>query len=509
MSRQPFWNCKLVSMISLAAATAALLAAQAPPASLKILQIHSVPGQKVQVVASVMDAKDHPVKNLGPANFSVKVGKKDVKQFSLERFAEAGRPLSVLLLLDVSGSMHGEAIEAARVAAIAFLDELDKADYCSLTVFGTGARQLVDFTREKRLIRTAIQGLKANESKTWLNQALYDALDRAANAPSSRPAIVVLTDGKDEGSSIGAEDVIAKAGTLDVPIYTLGFGPQADVDFLRRLAALTHGASYATPDPQQLTSIYTQIADQLKNQYLLSLALPAFPSGQYELALSVRHRGSDLTSAQSFPYLSSGPLPIPEERAWWWRWAIAHPWFAGIILAVALALLIGVIVFPILRRRRDVSELPTAPLNVWLEVVKGPADTGLRFPMFDTKLVIGRSHRKADLVLKNDFLVSRVHASIQRTSDGQFVLQDHASKIGTRVNGEELVQPKALRSGDHVDIGQYELLFVDERRRARPNRDRHKEDPEWWAKARQGDNEATGTFDTTSGDIRARNGDRG
>jgi len=76
---------------------------------------------------------------------------------------------------------------------------------------------------------------------------------------------------------------------------------------------------------------------------------------------------------------------------------------------------------------------------------------GQRWLMEGDSLLIGRSS-DCDIILP-ERQVSRHHARIVRTPDGQYLLYDLGSKNGTHVNGEEVrEEPWALKDGDEIQI---------------------------------------------------------
>ncbi|HWQ03088.1 MAG TPA: VWA domain-containing protein [Candidatus Nitrosotenuis sp.] len=441
----------------------ALLAQEAPPA-LRILHSEAA-GNNLLITVSVTDASGRPVRELSAANFQVQVEGEPVKDLKVERSAEKGKPLSVMLLIDVSGSMKGAGIETARKAALALVDQLEKDDYCAVIAFGSDVRQVVEFTREKFRVREAINKLDARDAQTHLYQALFEALERTAAAPSSRTAIIALTDGKDEGSGLEAQDVIQKASSSGVPLFLLGFGPRAKFDVLQRIASLTRGAFYSTPDPAELTQIYLSVLEQLKINFQLNFAFPRTNPGRYAVSILLNYRGSAQTVAQQLawaPGSVAGVAPAPtaaEEPSRWMRWSV----IAGVVLiVVAIA---GGVWFFFFRAKQEKSpemvETIVAP-RVWLEVVRG-ADTGLKLPLVLPELTIGRSPEKSQMVLRNDPMVGRAHARIQKNSRGQYVLEDLGSANGTMVNGVTIEQPVVLQPNDRIEIGQTEMIFLDNR----------------------------------------------
>src|SRR5215467_5362311 len=73
--------------------------------------------------------------------------------------------------------------------------------------------------------------------------------------------------------------------------------------------------------------------------------------------------------------------------------------------------------------------------------------------------VIGRAPT-SDILLSKDKLTSRRHAVV-RYENGDYVLSDERSANGTFVNGQQLEElvPRTLKDGDHVGIGEHELIF--------------------------------------------------
>lgn len=81
------------------------------------------------------------------------------------------------------------------------------------------------------------------------------------------------------------------------------------------------------------------------------------------------------------------------------------------------------------------------------------------FPLEKQEIAIGRAPNSA-ILLSKDKLTSRRHATVQY-ENGQYVLRDERSANGTFVNGQQLEEmtPRVLQDGDHVGIGEHELIF--------------------------------------------------
>ena len=84
------------------------------------------------------------------------------------------------------------------------------------------------------------------------------------------------------------------------------------------------------------------------------------------------------------------------------------------------------------------------------------------FPLEDVSVCrIGRSEQST-VALVGDGRVSRNHALVQRMDTGEYYLTDLGSRNGTVLNGRLVIHPTALKSGDVIRLGGYELHFVQE-----------------------------------------------
>lgn len=103
-----------------------------------------------------------------------------------------------------------------------------------------------------------------------------------------------------------------------------------------------------------------------------------------------------------------------------------------------------------------------------MDKVENPAHLSLRsdsgevlqeYPLEKSEVSIGRAPN-SDILLSKDKLTSRRHATI-RYENGNYVLRDERSANGTFVNGQQLEEtvPRTLLDGDHIGIGEHELVF--------------------------------------------------
>ena len=106
------------------------------------------------------------------------------------------------------------------------------------------------------------------------------------------------------------------------------------------------------------------------------------------------------------------------------------------------------------RHRQPIAATPT---KAFLNVIRSRADLGVHV-FIDGPVSIGRD--PACSIPLHDFSVSRQHAVITPQPNGEFVLKDLRSTNGTRVDGCPLAEPRVLKDGEKIYLGDTVLRFA-------------------------------------------------
>ncbi len=191
----------------------------------------------------------------------------------LDSFESVKRPAAITFVLDVSGSMSGPPLAQAKAGARTFLEGLPPNDLVRVLLFSTRPTWVVAQHEE---IRTARERLAkaVDESFAAGDTALYDAV-LAACEPSGREprgaarAVIVLTDGRDNRSSIGLPALVARlrqaggtgegAGEPFARVFTIAYGSEADPTVLKQIAEAGGGAFFAGT-PKDIQAVYAELA---------------------------------------------------------------------------------------------------------------------------------------------------------------------------------------------------------------------------------------------------------
>jgi VWFA-related protein len=283
---------------------------------------------QVRAYVTVSDEENLPVTRIDGSRFSAR---EDAKEIEIDAVETAVESMSVLLLLDTSGSMLSQGKwPAAQEAADKFVENLSAGDQVAVLIFNEELSLRVDFTDDHNAARNEIAQASAVSGKgTCLYDAAYEAIKRMSGVPPGRRALILLTDGIDETmpgeicSDMTFDDVVEKATavTTRVPLYTVGLGVRVDAQEMARLAELTGGRSLVAPGAEELLGLFDTIADQLKNQYVISYKSTGV-SGEHSLAVAVDHQGVVLQDERAYFAPSIPPtvefiFPGPDDSIEW------------------------------------------------------------------------------------------------------------------------------------------------------------------------------------------------
>lgn len=161
------------------------------------------------------------------------------------------RKTNIYLVVDTSGSMQGAKLEAARAALHEFLGQI-KGDQerVGLVEFSSTVNNIDELTElrvNRDQLRRTIDALQAGGNTALLDgvRTAYARL-QALNDPERINAIVVMTDGRENASSVSLQQLrreIERGNRSGVPvvIFAIAFGDDADYQVLQTLADASGG----------------------------------------------------------------------------------------------------------------------------------------------------------------------------------------------------------------------------------------------------------------------------
>jgi Ca-activated chloride channel family protein len=255
------------------------LRAQEPPAPAAVFRsgVDIVP-----VAAVVRDKRGQVVRDLVIEDFEVFDNGERRRIVSFTP-GEDG-PISVALLIDVSGSMKvDERRASARAVVEQLLASLRPEDEVALFTFDKGLSQDQAFTSDTDLVRQALDRVEPFGS-TSLYDAIAGTAKQLETLRTKRRAIVVVTDGLDNASRMRPSDVSGIASRSDLPVYVLAVVSALDVPDsgigavaasatgqLKNLAWWTGGDAFVVSSPAEMSIASRAVLMELRHQYVLAI----------------------------------------------------------------------------------------------------------------------------------------------------------------------------------------------------------------------------------------------
>jgi len=223
----------------------------------------------VELYTTVIE-KGRPVNYLQASSFKVF---EDGVQQKVEGFEYVKNlPLSVGIMIDTSASML-ESLPEAQQAALKFIDfTVGPKDRAFIVSFDNEPYLLSKLTGRKDKLVRAFSGLRAEGST-----ALYDAIIYGLyqfTGVKGKKALVILTDGKDTASKFDYDTLVEYVKKSGLAIYAIGLkisGADIEVKYkLNKIAQATGGQTFYIDSAKNLETVYRQINDDLRSQYLLT-----------------------------------------------------------------------------------------------------------------------------------------------------------------------------------------------------------------------------------------------
>jgi Ca-activated chloride channel family protein len=214
---------------------------------------------------------------------------------------DSNAPISLTVLLDVSGSMalvdkFRESREALRYLVTSLLGPRDEV---SLLIFADGEVEVAsEFSTDKASFLSVLDKTEAY-GQTALNDAVAVSPEFADKGKNEKRALLLITDGIENDSQSTPEQALGIARRVDVPIFIIGYKiPLSDqylkgqkrapsltadgiVATLDRFSQATGGKAYFLKQPQELLGALREIRGELSHQYIIGYTSYATGGDEY------------------------------------------------------------------------------------------------------------------------------------------------------------------------------------------------------------------------------------
>jgi VWFA-related protein len=311
------------------AAASALLGQPGKPASKPPSQddtgtIFRTDTRLVVLPTTVVDKNGHLVTTLPREAFTVVENgvQQEIKQFKREDV-----PVSMGLIIDNSGSMRDKRAKV-EAAALALVKASNPDDEVFIVNFNDEAfldnPHGKDFTSDVKEMEDALTRIDSRGG-TAMRDAIRMSIDHVKEkAHKDKKVLVVVTDGNDNSSVVGLEDLVKAAQQSEVLIYAVGLLTDEERREAKRaekaleaLAEATGGETFFPRDVSEVERIATQVAHDIRNQYTIAYTpLNQAMDGSFrQIKVTVKASGNPTVRARSGYYATPDQGARPAKSA--------------------------------------------------------------------------------------------------------------------------------------------------------------------------------------------------
>jgi VWFA-related protein len=458
------------------------------PVTATILDVDDSAFPEVRAIVT-LDRGGQPVADLRQTDVEAEETGARATVSRLESVENQQLGLGVILAIDTSGSMYTDGkLAAAKTAATQFVDQLQPSDQAAVLNCASQVNTIDGLGGDRAATKRALNNLTPF-GDTALYSAVGQSIEAARSVPLPRRAIVLLSDGKEDGghSTINRSQALAAAADARVPFYIIGLGADIDREFLSELARQSGGTLLEAPSSSDVSALYGQVAQLLKSQYVITLRSTA-DANTADRRLNLRFNSTagtaqarlDYTTKRTIAAATAVPAPVIVDEAPVAAAETSSTSYAGVIAAlggiIVLLLLAGGGLYGYRRMQysrvsREITErssmaagdletsraataVPAAATAGVMIAVQGPDAT--------RSARIGREPATIGSVESNQLQlpdstgrVAPVHARIW-SRDGKLVFHQLSASTPTLMAGKA-VDWVTLAPGDEVEIGPYRL----------------------------------------------------
>jgi len=255
-----------------------------------VADVIKIDSRLVNLNVRVTDSAGKLIPNLSQADFQI--FENNIEQ-QVVRFEPITSPVSVVLLLDASGSTK-EHWKIIKKAAKKFIETLSPNTPIAVAAFTRRFMVICDFTCDRQTLKERIDKTQNRSSGTAFYDATWSTLDLFKEVKEQRKAVVMMTDGVDNSLSDDDyepkhpfDEVFTRISQDEITIYPIYFDTEYQVtvrmhgsethetyvtarEQLQRIADETGGTLFKADRAEDLEGVYQRVASELQTLYSVS-----------------------------------------------------------------------------------------------------------------------------------------------------------------------------------------------------------------------------------------------
>ena len=242
--------------------------------------------------------------SLTSSAFSLTEDGKPVTNFTVDALADPDAPVSMAIVVDISGSTTSSLLDAVRAAAGTYIDNLGPSDTAAILSFAEQVRLVQGYTNDKALLHQALDGLRAVGNTVFYDAVAQSTILAGAGTESCR-TVLLLTDGEDTTSRLSLAAALSQAQSNGVPILSVGLGPEPRMDILQQFADATGGRAVTNASIDDVRNMVSTFQTRGRSSYVVSYT-SNLPPDEASHTLGVKVTAAGKTSESTGKFVARG-----------------------------------------------------------------------------------------------------------------------------------------------------------------------------------------------------------
>jgi Ca-activated chloride channel family protein len=242
----------------------------------------------VSLFVTVQDDAGRFVTNLEPEDF--RIYEDEVLQ-EIRVFEKQDQVQSAIgILMDTSGSMV-DILPIMVRGVLDFTRLMPRLDDFFVATFGASVKLIQNFSESKAHLEESVQRLKPFGTSAMYDGLMY-GMDKLSDRRQERKALIMFTDGNDNGSVMTHGRTLEEAQRTGVLLYFVAIGSPVLVDSytLDHLAGVSGGRALYIPKKESASTVLSDIRTELSHQYYIGYYVPR-KSGFHRIRVEIPGAG--------------------------------------------------------------------------------------------------------------------------------------------------------------------------------------------------------------------------
>lgn len=461
---------------------------------LKVVDTSLSSQNTLNVFFNVLDENDQQIDiAYNDLDITIKDDKDETLEFSTEGLGNYDN-YGTTYVLAVDTSKSNKKHEAMTASMNTLISDMKAADRACIITFGDDVTVLQEFTNDKDLLKTVVDGIDFNKTWTKLYSGIATAMTYTATHSTTLPskkALILYSDGfnYDDGGKVSADSLIDRIENKprSLPIYGLQFDPRGDeenkqnIKELREIIDASKG-ELVTLAGSSVSDCYNKIANLIDSLYYLDLQTNA-KAGKYTITIKTNYHSTWLEDSFDFvtnrdihtekiaaiatepsaePTVTVAPIPSTTPASTTDDKVFGLESKELLIIVIACSAVVCILIIFIIiksvknKKSTTVSIGQQVGKTFYLKPFKTDDCEGVSVHIHQ-QVVIGSS-KKCDIIYKAP-LVKPQHFVLEYKDDHLFIFSAHMDN-DTYVNGYMLDSKRELRNNDIIAFGSVEIEIV-------------------------------------------------